>query len=145
MTSRTPLRSRRSAARRLAGRRGVTLIELFAVIVLIGVLATMALPQLMNARIRALETAVVSDLRNLATAQEVNLRMRGEAAATPDALGVSPSRGVVLEIHAASAEGWAAQATHTSLPGFRCGVWAGDADPELGAPATAAGQVRCER
>jgi prepilin-type N-terminal cleavage/methylation domain-containing protein len=126
-------------------RRGVTLIELFAVIVLVGILATLALPRLMNARTRAMETAVMSDLRNLATTQEAHLRMHGEAAASAGLLGVTSSRGVHLDIRAASESGWAAQATHTSLPGFTCGVWAGDVDPELGAPATASGQVRCAR
>ncbi len=50
---------------------GFTLIELLVVVVIIGVLATIAIPQYYKVRERAHVAAMKSDLRNLVTAQEM--------------------------------------------------------------------------
>src|SRR5688500_3702817 len=52
-------------------RPGFTLIELMMVIVIIGVLAAIAMPKLAKTRERAYFKAVMSDLRNLQTQQEI--------------------------------------------------------------------------
>src|SRR5438093_905526 len=51
-------------------RRGFTLIELLIVIVIIGLLATIAIPKFSNTKEKAFVGAMKSDLRNLATAEE---------------------------------------------------------------------------
>jgi prepilin-type N-terminal cleavage/methylation domain-containing protein len=49
---------------------GFTLIELLIVVAIIGLLATIAVPKLINTKERALVAGMKSDLRNLVTAEE---------------------------------------------------------------------------
>src|SRR5437870_10504604 len=51
-------------------RNGFTLIELLIVVVIIGLLATIAIPKFSNTKEKAYVAAMKSDLRNLATAEE---------------------------------------------------------------------------
>ena len=53
-----------------ASRSGFTLIELLIVVVIIGILAAIAIPKFANTKEKAYISAMKSDLRNLATAQE---------------------------------------------------------------------------
>jgi prepilin-type N-terminal cleavage/methylation domain-containing protein len=50
--------------------KGFTLIELLIVVVIIGLLATIALPKLANTKEKAYVASMKSDLRNLVTAEE---------------------------------------------------------------------------
>ena len=63
------------AARRM--QRGFTLIELLIVVVIIGILATIAIPRFGSTRTSAQIAVMKSDLRNLATAQEVRFTQAG--------------------------------------------------------------------
>ena len=51
-------------------RKGFTLIELLIVVVIIGILAAIAIPKFANTKSKAYKTAMISDLRNLVTAEE---------------------------------------------------------------------------
>jgi type IV pilus assembly protein PilA len=55
------------------GDSGFTLIELLVVIIIIGILAAIAIPVFLNQRVKAYDSAVRSDLRNLAEFQEAFL------------------------------------------------------------------------
>jgi type IV pilus assembly protein PilA len=122
---------------------GFTLVELLVVVIIVGVLATLAVPRYVTTRDQAFRTAAVSDLRNIATAQEAFWRMEGGYAPDVTTLRIETSRDVVLEITQSSLTGWAARAYHAAAPTDVCGVFQGDADPANGAPAVSAGEIRC--
>lgn len=117
-------------------RRGFTLIELMIVVVIIGVLAAIAIPKFASTKERAHVTAMKSDLRNLATVQEMYLSDFGSytpviasnlagAVATPDpATGFIPSSNVTVRgALVAGGAGWNATATHVSAPGRVCEIF----------------------
>lgn len=102
--------------------KGFTLIELMIVIAIIGILAAIAIPQFTNYKKRAGNSASMSDLKNLATAQEVyntdNNTYTSTIANLSDAGFISASKNVTVTITAASATAFTATAvssagTHT--------------------------------
>ena len=137
-------------------RKGFTLIELLIVVVIIGILAAIAIPKFASTKQRAYLSAMTSDLRNLATAQESYLSASQPPAyatgnwTTPGAQLLDPNSGAVLfapttgvTIAAtAVAGGWSASATHTQAPGATCAIFIGAAPPL--APATVEGEPRCQ-
>jgi type IV pilus assembly protein PilA len=56
---------------------GFTLIELLVVIIIIGILAAIAIPVFLNLRKKGWDSAVTSDLKNAATAQETYMTDNG--------------------------------------------------------------------
>jgi len=68
--------------RKERGDEGFTLIELLVVIIIIGILAAIAIPVFLNQRKKGWDSAVKSDLRNAATAQETYLTDSGHYTAT---------------------------------------------------------------
>src|SRR5690606_3144222 len=114
------------------------------VMVLVGVLATIATSFFWDAKDRALLKSMESDLRNLAAQQELYYPVSMSYAANlTDLDDFAPSPGVSITIVSADSRGWAAQATHPSYAGHTCGIFVGDAPAADGAPATAQGVIAC--
>ena len=72
------MRKLRSQGHTRAAERGLTLIELLVVIAIIGVLAAIALPQIIGYRQIAFDAQAKSDLRNAANAQEAYFLIEGD-------------------------------------------------------------------
>ena len=69
-------------------RKGFTLIELLIVVVIIGILAAIAIPKFANTKSKAYKTAMISDLRNLVTAEEAFFSDSGKYSTTIDSTHV---------------------------------------------------------
>jgi prepilin-type N-terminal cleavage/methylation domain-containing protein len=124
-------------------RPGFTLIELLIVVVIIGILATIAAPRFRRNQERAMLAAAHSDLRALAVQQEIYYGPHGAYAGDASLLGSRPSPGVAVTITHAAPDGWAATTVHAGLPGTVCGIYFGAAPPEAGAPATQPATAVC--
>jgi prepilin-type N-terminal cleavage/methylation domain-containing protein len=124
-------------------RRGFTLIELLIVVVIIGLLASIAIPKFSNTKEKAYVGAMKSDLRNLATAEEAYFYDSAKYT-TNFALmnNFTPSAGVVLTVASATGSGWSASATNTNAPGRQCALFSGTG-PAV-APATVEGRIACQ-
>ena len=129
---------------RRPARDGFTLIELVITLVIIGLLATIAIPKLWQAISRSNESAIASDLRSLVNAQEIYFEKNMVYAADmADLPNMSLSSGVVITITHAVNTGWAATGTHPSVPDRSCGVRFGDAALATAPTALELGSVQC--
>jgi type IV pilus assembly protein PilA len=84
---------------RTAGHDGFTLVELLVVVIIVGILATIAIPAYTSQRDRAYESAVQADLRNAGTLQVSQLQSGSSPVANLAGLsdlGFRPSRGVEI-------------------------------------------------
>ncbi len=101
--------------------RGFTIIELLAVVTIIGILATVAISKFGDSKRRAYIAAMKSDLHNIGMIAETKF-----AAENTYATMVAPqgSAGVTLTFEG-TATGWAATATHAALPNFVCEIRSG--------------------
>ena len=122
-------------------RAGFTLVELMICVVIVGLLAAFAVPRFANTTGKANVAAVKSDLHNLAQAQEAYFNEHQAYAPSPALLGVTPSRGVVVTVVAASGTGWSAQAVHPAAVPVTCTVYYGTAAPLP--PADGEGVIAC--
>jgi len=126
--------------------QGFTLIELLIVLVIIGVLTAIAVPQFSGARERAYYAAVKSDLRNLAAQQEIYYAGNFSYAGSLGDLGFVSSEGVTVT-PSATATGWSATASHAALESDEgCALYYGEIEdpPSVGeVEPSAAGQVAC--
>ncbi len=123
--------------------RGFTLIELLIVVVIIGILASIAIPKFASSKGQAFVATMKSDLRNIVTAQEGyfydnNTYYNGPV---PDVSRVfKSSSSVTITMSNVTSGGWAATATHPNTT-RTCAIFYGTGGP-IG-PAVADGQVRC--
>lgn len=125
----------------LESRRGFTLVELLIVILIIGVLAVIALPNFVRTRERAYVAALKSDLRNLATAEEDYFSTANTYSTDITQLNFSRTTNVVIDIPEATGAGWRATATHASAPHLVCELYYGSASGA--STATREGLVAC--
>lgn len=121
-------------------RRGFTLIEMLTVVVIIGILAAIAVPHFNNSKGRAYVTAMKSDLRNLANAQEAFYSDSMKYTSDLASLAFSSSNGVTPPTIVTVVGGWSATLGHAQLPGAECGIGVNSTNPTItsageGAPA----------
>jgi len=128
---------------RRAPRTGFTLIELLLVVAIIGVLAAIAAPKLMNSKERALRTAAISDLHSLIVAQERFYMETGRYGSIADTVALKLPRspgntGLAITVSAAAPPARAGAAGFTatlSIPGgATCGAYVGIIPPPTGMP-----------
>jgi type IV pilus assembly protein PilA len=127
-------------------RSGFTLIELLIVIVIIGILAAIAIPKFGKTREKAYFKAMMSDLRNLQSQQEVyysnpanNYTYASNVSSLTD---FAASQGVSTNIAASGQTGWSATAAHAALASSQtCAIFVGSAAAV--SPATTQGVVAC--
>ena len=129
----------------MAKKSGFTLIELLIVVVIIGILASIAIPKFAASREKSFVAAMKSDLKNLATYQEVYHNSTYTYSTSLSTLGMSPSDGVTVTINEATGSGWAATAVHAGLTAEHCGLYQGNAAPAGGDPGVAEGVTGCTR
>jgi prepilin-type N-terminal cleavage/methylation domain-containing protein len=121
--------------------RGFTLIELLIVVVIIGLLASIAIPKFANTKEKSYVAQMKSDLRNLATAQEAFFYDSTYYTNNLTALGkFSSTSGVTLTVNEATPAGWSATAAHAQIP-RECYLFSGGAAPV--GNATIEGRITC--
>jgi prepilin-type N-terminal cleavage/methylation domain-containing protein len=124
-------------------KRGFTLIELLIVVVIIGILAAIAIPKFSATREKGFKAAMMSDLKNLASQQEVYHNEHFTYTSVLTAAEFVASGGVTVTVNEATGTGWAATAVHAGVPTQQCGVYHGDAAATGGDPALEPGVVTC--
>jgi prepilin-type N-terminal cleavage/methylation domain-containing protein len=97
-------------------RRGFTLIELLCVVLIIGILASIAITKFGDSKRRAYIAAMKSDLRNVASLAESQFTSDNSYANVVVPQG---SDGVRLTFSGTGTT-WMATATHASVPGMTC-------------------------
>ncbi len=107
----------------MRNRKGFTLIELLIVVVIIGILASIAIPKFANTKDKAYVAAMKSDLRNLATYEEQyaadnnGTYFSGTATSVSPVQGFTPSQNVtIVAIAVGPPQTWSATATHSLSP-----------------------------
>jgi prepilin-type N-terminal cleavage/methylation domain-containing protein len=126
--------------------RGFTLIELLIVIVILCILAAMAIPKISNTRDKSHFATMESDLKNLASQQEIYYADERSYTAEKSDLAFMSSRDVTISINV-DPGGWSATATHVALgPSEGCSIYHGSI-PALSFLVTPSGpdEVVCTR
>lgn len=123
-------------------RRGFTLVELMVVVIVIGILVTLVVPQFKNTKGKANAAALRTDLRNLATAEESFFYSNGRYTMAIDSVPFKGSPGVVITIVEGDAKGWSAEVTHPQAWPLKCALFIAGAAPL--APATTEGLITCQ-
>ena len=124
--------------------KGFTLIELLIVVVIIGILAAIAIPKFSATREKAYFAAMKSDLKNLASQQEIYYSDAYSYTTTTADLAFTNSDGVTVTI-TASTSGWTGTATHAALGTAEgCAMYYGTATaPTSPTTPTQPGEVAC--
>ena len=125
--------------------KGFTLIELLIVVVIIGILAAIAIPKFSATREKAYFAAMKSDMKNLASQEELYYADNYAYTNSASALTFVSSSGVTVGV-AASSSGWSASATHSALGASQgCAIYYGTATAPTVGTATpgSPGEVAC--
>jgi type IV pilus assembly protein PilA len=99
----------------LRNTKGFTLIELLIVVVIIGILAAIAIPQFASTKEKAFDATAKSDVRNAMAAQEAYFADEQTYAPNSMAAGsFTTSTGISIAASAASAGGYSVTASHSA-------------------------------
>jgi prepilin-type N-terminal cleavage/methylation domain-containing protein len=124
-------------------KKGFTLIELLIVVVIIGILAAIAIPKFSATREKAYFAAMKSDLKNLASQQEIYYSDHYTYSAVTTALGFVESDAVNITISAGNT-GWGATAGHDALTATQiCGIYYGTGHEHGSGGITQSGEIAC--
>ena len=126
-------------------KKGFTLIELLIVVVIIGILAAIAIPKFSATREKAYFAAMKSDVKNLASQQEIYYSDNYAYTTSTVELTFTNSEGVNVVIGEGTSSGWSASATHSALGTAEgCAIYYGTATaPSAPQAPTAPGEVAC--
>ncbi len=131
----------------MRNKKGFTLIELLIVVVIIGILAAIAIPRFSATREKAYFAAMKSDLKNLASQQEIYYSDNYSYGPATSNVGFVNSDGVVVTVGNVTASGWAAHATHLAIGTAEgCAIFYGSATAAPGGTPTAPtqpGEIAC--
>ena len=107
-------------------RKAFTLIELLIVVVIIGIIASIAIPKYVNTKEKAYIANMKADLRNLMSAQEAYYADNNAYANSTTVLGTQykSSTGITVTIYRVAVNGWRATATHASTTHY-CRIYLG--------------------
>jgi type IV pilus assembly protein PilA len=111
------------------------------VLAVLGILVGLAVPRFRRYKERYYVTAMLTDLRNLATTEEAYRSDVGVYSADLSALKFSPTPQVTVRIVSADSTGWSATTAHANTPS-KCAVFYGEAAPLP--PATARAVITCD-
>ncbi len=99
----------------LRNTKGFTLIELLIVVVIIGILAAIAIPQFASTKEKAFDATAKSDVRNAMAAQEAYFADDQSYGPASMATGsFTTSTGISISASAASAGGYSITASHSA-------------------------------
>jgi prepilin-type N-terminal cleavage/methylation domain-containing protein len=126
-------------------KKGFTLIELLIVVVIIGILAAIAIPKFSSTREKAYFSSMKSDLKNLASQQEIYYSDHYTYSSSLADLGFVATDGVTIAT-AGDELGWNANAIHSGMTGEGCNVYYGTGASAVATGvggASQAGEIAC--
>jgi type IV pilus assembly protein PilA len=114
----------------MRNRNGFTLIELLIVVVIIGILASIAIPKFSSVKQKGYRTQAISDLTSLRTAEETFFTDSNRYATLAEiSTKFSSTTGVGVPTIVPTMSYWSATLTHAQLPGLICGIAVATTNP----------------